>query len=49
MRGPYIVSGGWWNRSIHREYHFAETQKGELLWIFYDRSRRRWFLQGNVE
>ena len=47
--GPYVVSGGWWNRSVHREYHFAETQKGELLWIFYDRARRRWFLQGQVE
>ena len=40
---------GWWNRPVHREYHFAETQKGELLWVYYDRSRRRWFLQGRVE
>ncbi len=47
--GPYIVSGGWWNRSVRREYHFAETQKGELLWVYYDRPRRRWFLQGRVE
>jgi len=47
--GPYIVSGGWWRRPVQREYHFAETQKGELLWIFYDRPRRRWFLQGRVE
>jgi len=49
--GPYIVSGGWWRRTgaVHREYHFAETQKGELLWTYYDRSRRRWFLQGRVE
>ena len=47
--GPYIVSGGWWQRTVHREYHFAETQKGELLWVYYDRARRRWFLQGRVE
>jgi protein ImuB len=47
--GPYVVSGGWWNRPVQREYHFAETRKGELLWIFYDRGRRRWFLQGRVE
>jgi protein ImuB len=47
--GPYVVSGGWWNRPVHREYHFAETGRGELLWLYYDRHRRRWFLQGRVE
>lgn len=47
--GPYVVSGGWWRRAVHREYHFAETRKGELLWVYYDRVRRRWFLQGRVE
>jgi len=49
IRGPYIVSGGWWNRPLHREYHFAEMKSGELLWIYYDRVRRRWYLQGRVE
>ena len=49
MLGPYVVSGGWWNRALHRDYHFVETQKGEILWIYYDRARRRWFLQGRVE
>jgi len=34
---------------VRREYHFAETQRGELLWIYYDRTRRRWFLHGRVE
>ena len=47
--GPYIVSGGWWLQEIHREYHFAETRRGDCLWIYYDRKRRRWFLQGHVE
>lgn len=47
--GPYIVSGGWWQRAVHREYHFAETKEGELLWVYYDRGRRRWFMQGRVE
>lgn len=49
VRGPYVVAGGWWVRPVHREYHFAETQKGELLWVFYDRVRRRWFVHGRVE
>jgi len=47
--GPYIVSGGWWQRTVHREYHFAETKEGEILWVYYDRDRRRWFMQGRVE
>lgn len=47
--GPYAISGGWWHRPVSREYHFAETQRGELLWVYYDRERRRWFLQGRVE
>lgn len=49
LEGPYILNGGWWNKPIHREYHFAETQYGRLFWIYYDRQRRRWFLHGEVE
>lgn len=54
MSGPYIVSGGWWNRSfpggeVHREYHYARTEDGEILWVYYDRRRRRWYLTGKVE
>lgn len=46
--GPFVVSGGWWARPVHREYHFAETKGGERLWVFYDRPRRRWYLQGSL-
>ena len=57
VRGPYIISGGWWRgpatdegcRALHREYHFAETQHGEILWVYWDRRRRRWLIQGRVE
>jgi protein ImuB len=49
MTGPYIVSGAWWRRPIHREYHFAQMRDGEMVWIYYDRNRRQWFLQGTVE
>ncbi len=49
LRGPYVVSGGWWGREAYREYYFAETQRGDLLWVYYDRQRRRWFLHGRVE
>jgi protein ImuB len=47
--GPYVISGGWWVRPIHREYHFVEVRRGDVLWVYYDRQRRRWFLQGAVE
>ena len=47
--GPHIISGGWWATEVHREYHFLETGRGHLLWTFYDRRRRRWFLHGTIE
>jgi protein ImuB len=49
IKGPYIVSGGWWAGEVHREYHFAELRRGDCLWVYYDRNRRRWFWQGGVE
>jgi len=49
LTGPYVFAGGWWNREIQREYYYAETHAGDLLWLYYDRVRRRWFLQGAVE
>lgn len=47
--GPFEVSGGWWRREVRREYWFAETEDGEVLWVFRDDARGRWFLQGRVE
>jgi protein ImuB len=49
LTGPYVFSGGWWNREIQREYYYAETRRGDLLWLYYDRVRRSWFWQGMIE
>lgn len=49
MHGPYRIAGGWWTRRRERDYHFIETQRGEVLWVFYDRATRRWWLQGEVD
>lgn len=49
LDGPYLVSGGWWATEIQREYHFAETRRGDCHWLYFDRARRRWFLHGEVE
>lgn len=49
LTGPYVFSGGWWKRELQREYYYAETRRGEFLWVYYDRTKRRWFLQGAIE
>ena len=49
MYGPYRVSGGWWKRLVERDYYYAETDHGDLLWLFYDRPRKRWFLHGMLD
>ncbi|HEX7476287.1 MAG TPA: hypothetical protein VF331_00630 [Polyangiales bacterium] len=48
LAGPYIVSGGWWLREAHREYQFVLTRRGDLLWVYHDRQRRRLCLHGEV-
>ncbi|HEU4930023.1 MAG TPA: DNA polymerase Y family protein [Candidatus Krumholzibacteria bacterium] len=47
--GPYIVAGGWWSREVRREYYFVRTSNGRALWMYYDRRRMSWFIQGEVE
>jgi hypothetical protein len=49
VSGPYVVSGAWWRGGVHREYYFGRTPHGEVWWYFYDRQKRRFFLQGRVE
>ena len=48
LKGPFVVSGGWWIDPIHREYHFALIRRGDLLWVYFDKKRRRWFMHGEV-
>jgi len=47
--GPYVLSGGWWAGGVHRDYYFVHTSSGDLWWLYYDRWRQRFFLQGQVE
>jgi protein ImuB len=48
ISGPYLISGGWWQGEVQRDYYFAELRSGALEWVFYDRKRCRWFRQGRV-
>jgi len=47
--GPFVISGGWWNREVQREYYYVRTANGRALWMYYDRRRQCWFLHGEVE
>jgi len=47
--GPFIVSGNWWMDQRYREYFFAVAKGEKLLWLYYDRMREAWFVQGEVE
>jgi protein ImuB len=47
--GPYVIVGGWWQREVHREYQYLLTRRGELLWVYQDKRRRRWFLHAEVQ
>ena len=49
LQGPYRASGAWWVREVERDYYFAHTRSGAVLWVFYDRPRRRWYLHGWLE
>jgi protein ImuB len=53
LRGPFRLSGGWWGSRtaapVERDYYWAEMQRGDLLWVFYDRPRRRWFWHGYAD
>lgn len=46
MFGPSRLSGGWWGKTVERDYHWVETTTGEVLWVYYDRPRRGWYLHG---
>ncbi|MBI3927062.1 MAG: DNA polymerase Y family protein [Armatimonadetes bacterium] len=43
--GPFRHSGDGWRR----DYYYLHTGSGELLWIYYDAVRKRWFGGGTVE
>ncbi len=51
--GPYRISGGWWRRlsgrPVARDYYFASLKTGEVCWVFHDREKGGWFLEGRVE
>ena len=47
--GPFRITGGWWVREVRRDYFYVETESKDLLWVYYDAVRRRWYQQGTVD
>ncbi len=45
-RGPWELSGGWWNGSFDRLYYEIESAEHQSFLLFYDRLVSRWFVQG---
>lgn len=46
IHGPNRISSHWWEKQQSRDYFIARQRNGRLLWIFYDRGNRHWYLHG---
>ena len=46
IHGPDRVTSHWWSKLQSRDYFIARQCNGRLLWIFFDRGERSWFLHG---
>ncbi len=50
LRGPFLVTGGWWTgKTLRRKYYYVEQEDGRILWIAYDPDAERFLLWGDVE
>jgi nucleotidyltransferase/DNA polymerase involved in DNA repair len=47
--GPYPISGRWWCGEQSRQYGYAETRTGEILWLCMGGSAKQWRQIGFVE
>jgi protein ImuB len=47
LRGPERIESGWWDGAdVSRDYYLARTHQGAQVWVFRDRRRDAWYLQG---
>ncbi len=49
LHGPYRITSGWWSRLLSRDYYFADTPRGSIEWLYYDRIRNDWRMEGRLE
>lgn len=46
IHGPNRITSHWWSKLQSRDYFIARQRNGRLIWIFFDRSQKQWYLQG---
>lgn len=46
IHGPDRITSHWWSKIQSRDYFIARQKNGRLLWLFFDRDTRSWFLHG---
>ena len=46
LHGPERIEDSWWEAPVSRDYFVAEGQDGGRYWVFRDRRRDCWYLQG---
>ncbi|MCK5008816.1 MAG: hypothetical protein KAR73_15585, partial [Spirochaetales bacterium] len=47
--GPYPLFSRWWSEEQRRDYFYAETSSGEILWLYFDRLGKQWLQIGVLE
>jgi len=46
IHGPDRIVSHWWSNLQSRDYYIARQRNGRLLWLFFNRKQRAWFLHG---
>lgn len=49
LHGPYRIDGRWWSNHLSRDYYFAETESGAVLWLYREARSGRWFSYGELD
>lgn len=46
IHGPNRISSHWWTELQSRDYYIFRQQSGRLIWVYYDRIHKHWYLHG---
>jgi protein ImuB len=46
LQGPERIEDNWWLDAVSRDYYVARDPQGQQYWVFRDRLRKHWYIQG---
>jgi protein ImuB len=46
VEGPERIEDNWWLDAVSRDYYVARDRAGHQYWVFRDRLRNHWYIQG---